>query len=153
MRVFWVWAGLVGLWPVWTVAAAGPMPKAGPVRKVAPLRAKALATIPREDGRPVKEDRGRIESRIAAARGQAQKGQYSDAVIALTKTFAETQPSLDQQIAIYELLATCYVALGELELAVGSFTEVLRRRPDFALDPIRSSPKVRAALETAKSLF
>ena len=71
----------------------------------------------------------------------------------LTKTFAETQPSLDQQIAIYELLATCYVALGELELAVGSFTEVLRRRPDFALDPIRSSPKVRAALETAKSLF
>lgn len=153
MRGLVLWAGLIGLWPVTGSLAASLVSKAGPVRRVAPVRAKALAGIPREDGRPVKEDRGRIESRIAAARGQAQKGQYSEAVLSLTKAFAETQPSLEQQIAIYELLATCYVALGELDLAVGSFTEVLRRRPDFTLDPIRTSPKVRAALETAKSHF
>ncbi len=153
MRGLVLWALLCGLWPVAGSLAAVPVTKAGPVRKVAPVRAKALATIPREDGRPVKEDRGRIESRIATARSHAQKGQYSEAVLLLTKTFAETQPSLEQQIAIYDLLATCYVALGELDLAVGSFTEVLRRRPDFTLDPIRTSPKVRAALETAKSHF
>ena len=88
MRGLVLWAGLIGLWPVTGSLAASPVSKAGPVRRVAPVRAKALAGIPREDGRPVKEDRGRIESRIAAARGQAQKGQYSEAVLSLTKSLA-----------------------------------------------------------------
>ncbi len=139
---------------VWLVLGAASLAQAkAPKPTVPPLRAKAIAAVPRDDGRPVREDRGRIESRIIAARGQYQKGQYSEAVMTLTKTFAETQPSGEQQQAIYELLGACYVALGQMDLAVASFTEVLRRRPDFALDPIKSSPKIRAALETAKSHF
>ena len=69
----------------------------------------------------------------------------------LLRVLAETQPSLDQQIQVFDLLAACYVALGQIELAVGSFGEVLHRRPDFALDPVKTSPKVRAALEQARS--
>jgi len=86
-----------------------------------------------------------------AARALFQQGQYSESVMALTKALAETQPLFEQQIAIFELLGSCYVALGQLDLAVASFGEVLRRRPDFVLDPVKTSPKVRAALEAARS--
>jgi tetratricopeptide (TPR) repeat protein len=86
-----------------------------------------------------------------AARALFQQGQYSESVMALTKALAETQPLFEQQIAIFELLGSCYVALGQLDLAVASFGEVLRRRPDFVFDPVKTSPKIRAALEAARS--
>jgi tetratricopeptide (TPR) repeat protein len=143
-------AGLLGA--VLAFAATGGAASRPPVapRKVA-VRAKPVATVPKEDGRVPREDRGRIESRIIAARAQVQQGQYTEAVLALLRALAETQPLMEQQVAIFDLLGVSYVALGQLDLAVGCFVEVLRRRPDFALDPVKTSPKVRAALATARS--
>ncbi len=115
------------------------------------VRPRPVTGVPREESRPGREDRGRTETRLLAARGEYLDGRYADAVMSLVRILAETQPSLDQQVQIFDLLAASYVALGQLDLAVKSFGEVLHRRPDFALDPVKTSPKIRAALETART--
>lgn len=146
-----IWLFLaIGLWG--EARAGGPVKSPVVTRKsaLAP-RPRAVASIPREEARPPREDRGRIETRLVAARSEYGRGDYAQAVLLLQRLLAETQPSLDQQVQVFELLAASYVALGQLELAVGSFGEVLHRRPDFALDPVKTSPKVRAALEQART--
>jgi hypothetical protein len=60
-------------------------------------------------------------------------------------------PSEAQLVAIYRLLACSYVALGETELAVKALREVLDRQPDFQFDPVQTSPKIRKALDRARS--
>lgn len=150
------WVSLsVGFWAVSAVTATLTTVQAKPLvvnrKSSVAVRPRPVTAIPREDGRPAREDRGRAETRLLAARGEYLDGNYADAVMSSVRILAETQPSLDQQVQVFELLAACYVALGQLELAVRSFGEVLHRRPDFALDPVKTSPKIRSALETART--
>jgi hypothetical protein len=91
-----------------------------------------------------------VEVRIVAARAAFQAGHYAEVPTTLVKLLSESQCSPPQLAAIYELLASAYVALGQPELAVHCFTELLTRRPAFTLDPIRTSPKIRAALDEAR---
>ncbi|MFO0657427.1 MAG: hypothetical protein U0787_20460 [Polyangia bacterium] len=149
----WVWLSLcLSILPLGFAQAAFPTKNPVVTRKnVAMPRPRAVASVPREESRPAREDRGRIETRLVAARSEYADVRYAASVLLLLRVLAETQPSLDQQIQVFDLLAACYVALGQIELAVGSFGEVLHRRPDFALDPVKTSPKVRAALEQARS--
>lgn len=100
--------------------------------------------------RPPTVARPSVESRIAAARETYQAGRYAEVPTALVKLLSESPLSPQQLAAVYELLASAYVALGQTELAIRCFGEVLSRRPAFALDPVRISPKIRAALDQAK---
>ena len=76
---------------------------------------------------------------------------HTDVPAALVKLLTEVDPTEAQLVDIYRLLATAYVALGETELAVKAFHEVLDRQPEFTLDPVQHSPKVRAALSAARA--
>ncbi|MFO0573837.1 MAG: tetratricopeptide repeat protein [Polyangia bacterium] len=122
-----------------TRAAAVPSP-VGPAAKPAP----------RPSARPSDENRVRVEARLVTAREAYTQGRYTDVVTVLVKLLAELPTTPSQLVAVYELLASAYVALGQTELAVRCFAELLSRRPDYALDPVRISPKIRAALARAR---
>lgn len=96
------------------------------------------------------ENRVRVEARLLAAREAYGRGQYPETVTALVKLLAEGPTTPSQLVTVYELLASAYVALGQTELAVRCFAELLTRRPDYALDPVRVSPKIRSALARAR---
>ncbi len=143
-----------------TAAAAGarsprPRPPARhPAAQVAATRPPAVPTPggPRPE-RPLTagpQPRLSSDSRIAAARELYQAGRYAEVPTALVKLLTESQLTAPQLAAVYELLASAYVALGQTELAIRCFSEVLSRRPAFALDPVRISPKIRAALDQAR---
>lgn len=97
------------------------------------------------------ENRVRVEARLLAARETFGRGQYPETVTALVRLLAEGPTTPSQLVAVYELLASAYVALGQTELAVRCFAELLTRRPDYALDPVRISPKIRSALARARA--
>lgn len=110
------------------------------------------ASPPRPERPPTATPPPRVssDSRITAARELYQAGRYAEVPTALVKLLSESQLTAAQLAAVYELLASAYVALGQTELAIRCFSEVLNRRPAFALDPVRISPKIRAALDQAR---
>ncbi len=112
----------------------------------------AVASAPRPD-RTASGTAPRLSSdaRLAAAREVYQAGHYAEVPTTLIKLLTESQLTPSQLVAVYELLASAYVALGQTELAIRCFSEVLSRRPAFALDPVRTSPKIRAALDQART--
>ena len=121
----------------------GPVQGQGPVIGGGPPRPERPPT-------PSPQPRLSSDSRIAAARELYQAGRYAEVPTALFKLLTESQLTAPQLAAVYELLASAYVALGQTELAIRCFSEVLSRRPAFALDPVRISPKIRAALDQAR---
>ena len=123
-------------------------PLAGTPRPAGRPAAPPIPSSPPE--RPPSSVRPSIESRIAAAREAYQAGRYAEVPTSLVKLLSESPLSPPQLAAVYELLASAYVALGQTELAIRCFGEVLSRRPAFALDPVRISPKIRAALDQAR---
>lgn len=128
-----------------------PLNRVGGAPRPVPRPITALpASGPQRPERPPSVARPSVESRIAAARDAYQAGRYAEVPTALVKLLSESPLSPPQLAAVYELLASAYVALGQTELAIRCFSEVLNRRPAFALDPVRTSPKIRAALDKAK---
>lgn len=132
-----------GARPVAAVPGRAPLPAVKP----AP-RAPAVSS---GTSRVSDENRVRVEARLLAAREAYGRGQYPETVTALVKLLAEGPTTPSQLVAVYELLASAYVALGQTELAVRCFAELLTRRPDYALDPVRVSPKIRSALARART--
>ncbi|MCS6912034.1 MAG: LysM peptidoglycan-binding domain-containing protein [Myxococcales bacterium] len=92
-----------------------------------------------------------VRARLQEAEASYREGNYIEVPSTLIKLLAEVDPSEAQLVEIYRLLACSYVALGETELAVRALREVLDRRPDFQFDPVMTSPKIRAALDRARS--
>lgn len=147
-------------------ASAHPQVPASTARSLRPQELRATSPVvaaPRPTARPIAPppvgspperppaaSRANVESRIAAAREAYQAGRYAEVPTALVKLLSESPLSPPQLAAVYELLASAYVALGQTELAIRCFSEVLARRPAFALDPVRTSPKIRAALDQAR---
>lgn len=134
-----------------------PKPRPPVRRSAAPATATRPPAAPAPSGPPRPErppaaspPRVSSDSRIAAARELYQAGRYAEVPTALVKLLSESQLTAAQLAAVYELLASAYVALGQTELAIRCFSEVLSRRPAFALDPVRTSPKIRAALDQAR---
>ena len=140
--------------------AASPPSRRPPAPEPTRARAKAAAAasptapaakpVPRPNARPSDENRVRVEARLVTAREAYTQGRYTDVVTVLVKLLAELPTTPSQLVTVYELLASAYVALGQTELAVRCFAELLSRRPDYALDPVRTSPKIRAALTRAR---
>lgn len=93
-------------------------------------------------------------ARVAAAIEDAERlyreGKFAEVATRLVRILMEEDPSEDEIAQIQELLASCYVALDQQDLAVRAFREVLARQPKIALDPAEVSPKIRAALEEAR---
>lgn len=118
-----------------------------------PVVQRPRSVVIRDDVRASKDDRPRFENRFADAKRKAADGHFNEAVVSLLRTLSETQPTSEQQVRAYELLATCFVALRDRELAIGLFHELLRLRPDFACDLARTSPKVCAVLDEARRRF
>lgn len=141
--------------------AASPPARRSPAPEPSKARAKAAvpsptsaaakpAPRPSAGSRLSDENRVRVEARLLTAREAYTQGRYTDVVTVLVKLLAELPTTPSQLVTVYELLASAYVALGQTELAVRCFAELLGRRPDYALDPVRVSPKIRAALARAR---
>ena len=94
--------------------------------------------------------RAHIETSLAVAQEAYSSGQYADAAALLVRLLTQGPLPPGSVVTVYERLAAAYVALGQMELADRCFLEVLQRRPDFSLDPVVTSPKIRAALQRAR---
>lgn len=94
--------------------------------------------------------RAHIETSLAVAQVAYANGQYADAAALLVRLLTQGPLPPGSVVTVYERLAAAYVALGQMELADRCFLEVLQRRPDFSLDPVVTSPKIRAALQRAR---
>lgn len=94
--------------------------------------------------------RAHIETSLAVAQVAYSSGHYADAAALLVRLLTQGPLPPDSVVTVYERLAAAYVALGQTELADRCFLEVLQRRPDFSLDPVVTSPKIRAALQRAR---
>ena len=95
--------------------------------------------------------RAHIETSLAVAQEAYSSGHYADAAALLVRLLTQGPLPPGSVVTVYERLAAAYVALGQMELADRCFLEVLQRRPDFSLDPVVTSPKIRAALQRARA--
>ncbi len=109
-----------------------------------PAAAPAVDTQKREE-----ELAQKIGAAFATVEKKYQEGSYADVPGALDKLLTD-DPSEAQLAEIFRLKAFAYVALGQDELAVNAFREVLERKPDLALDEATVSPKIRAAFDRAR---
>lgn len=76
-------------------------------------------------------------------------GRFVEAV-ALGSQLLERPVTAAQEVSLQRELATSYVALGRSDLATLAFARALVHEPGLALDPDRTSPRVRSALEAAR---
>lgn len=88
---------------------------------------------------------------LQEANAMLRRGEYWAVPLRLVRLLAQQQVSDEHLVEVYRLLGSAYVAVGREELATRAFSEVLKRRPGYALDNITTSPKVIRALEAAKS--
>ncbi|HEY6877092.1 MAG TPA: LysM domain-containing protein [Polyangiales bacterium] len=79
------------------------------------------------------------------------RGQFVEAVALGNQLLGHAQRTGNQDVSIQRELAVAYVALDREDLAIGAFMRALEKQPDLELDSVRTSPRVLAALETAKN--
>ena len=93
-------------------------------------------------------------ARVAAGFDDAMRlyrdGQFAEVISRLIKMLSEEDPTEDEIAQMQELIAFCYVALDQQDLAVRAFREVLNRKPATVYDEAEVSPKIRAALDAAR---
>jgi LysM repeat protein len=105
----------------------------------------------REAQRREVELAARVGGLLAEADKSYRDGEYAAVLANLDKLLSEEDPSEVQLTEIFRLKAFCYVALGMDDLAERAFREVLARKPAILLDEATVSPKIRAALDRARS--
>ncbi|MDB4989083.1 MAG: hypothetical protein JWN04_4261 [Myxococcaceae bacterium] len=88
---------------------------------------------------------------IPTVREQVQRGHFLEATALGNQLLGRGQLTGNQEVSIQRELATAYVALAREDLAIGAFMRALDKQPDLELDSVRTSPRVLAALEAAKS--
>lgn len=101
------------------------------------------------------EETRRIQTEVARdiprVREAVSTGRFVEALALGNQLLGRGQLTGNQEISIQRELATAYVALSRDDLAVSAFARALEKQPDLELDSVRTSPRVLAALETAKS--
>ena len=110
----------------------------------------AIATE-REAQRHEVELAARVGGLLVEADKSYRDGEYAAVLANLDKLLSEEDPSEVQLTEIFRLKAFSYVALGMDDLAERAFREVLARKPAAQLDEATVSPKIRAALDHARS--
>lgn len=70
--------------------------------------------------------------------------------ISLARRFIEEGASAGDEAEARRLTAFSYVALGLNDDALEEFQSILRMKPDFELDPVRTSPKIATIFEQAR---
>ncbi|HEX5656349.1 MAG TPA: LysM domain-containing protein [Polyangiales bacterium] len=104
------------------------------------------------DSEDVQALQAEVAREIPRLREYVTRGQFVDAVSLGNQLLGHPQRTGNQEISIQRELATAYVALDREDMAVIAFTRALEKQPDLELDSVRTSPRVLAALETAKTL-
>lgn len=107
-------------------------------------------------GRAGSDELRRVQAEVARdiprVRDLVQAGRFLEAAALGNQLLGRAQLTGNQEISIQRELATAYVALARDDLAIGAFARALEKQPDLELDSVRTSPRVLAALEAAKSL-
>ena len=86
---------------------------------------------------------------LTAARSAYRSLDYERALPLLEEALRDAG-TREEQIDVYALRARVFVALDDMPGARAAFAQVLRRDPDFRLDPATTSPKIIGALEAAR---
>ncbi len=106
---------------------------------------------PGVDSQDVQASQAEVAADIPRLRDFVIKGQFVEAVALGNELLGHPQRTGNQEISIQRELATAYVALDREDLAVTAFRRALEKQPDLELDSVRTSPRVLAALATAKA--
>lgn len=102
-------------------------------------------------GGDVRAIQARIDSELPGLREMVRTGSYTEAVALANRLLGAAELTGNQIVTIQRELATAYVALDRNDLAEAAFRAALERQPDLELDMSRTSPRVRAALDAARS--
>lgn len=88
-------------------------------------------------------------SYLTRARAAYEQLDYDKVTPLLEQALAQSN-TVDDEVAIYELLGLIHVTYGRDQEAQNAFVELLKRQPEFQL-PGESSPKIVSVFEQAKS--
>jgi hypothetical protein len=112
------------------------------------------AGIDAERGEQVSEDDQRAQvdavAQIAKMREAFESGGYVEMVATGQRLLHAGKLTVPQQIGVHKFLAFAYVALGQRDLARGSFIEALKLQPGMELSPITTSPKILEVFQQAR---
>jgi LysM repeat protein len=103
------------------------------------------------DGEETRRVQAEIARDIPRVHEAVQAGQFVEALALGNQLLGRGLLTGNQEISIQRELATAYVALARDDLAIRAFSRALEKQPDLELDSVRTSPRVLAALEAAKS--
>ncbi|MDD9944493.1 MAG: LysM domain-containing protein [Myxococcales bacterium] len=115
-------------------------------RRIAKLEG-GLAT-PRGD---VRAKQALITEQLPELRERVRNGRFTEAVALANRLIGMGDLTGNQVVTIQRELGTALVALDRNEAAQAAFAEALKQQPDMELDLARTSPKVRAVFEMARS--
>lgn len=101
-------------------------------------------------GGETRELQQRIDEDLPRLREHIRRGRYTEAVSLGNRLLGSGRLTGNQVVSIHRELATAYVALNRVDLAVQAFRTALRRQRDLELDVTRTSPTVLRALEEAR---
>lgn len=110
----------------------------------------SMGPKPGSDSEETRRVQAEIARDIPRVRQAVLAGQFVEALALGNQLLGRGLLTGNQEISIQRELATAYVALGRDDLAVRAFSRALEKQPDLELDSVRTSPRVLAALETAK---
>ncbi|MBW2278901.1 MAG: LysM peptidoglycan-binding domain-containing protein [Deltaproteobacteria bacterium] len=110
--------------------------------------------IAAERGEQYSEDDQRAQvdavAQIATMRKAFGTGRYIEMVATGQRLLHAGKLTVPQQIGVHKFLAFAYVALGEHNLALGSFIAALVLQPGMELSPITTSPKILEVFREAR---
>jgi hypothetical protein len=101
-------------------------------------------------GGETRELQQRIDEDLPRLREHIRRGRFTEAVSLGNRLLGSGRLTGNQVVSIHRELATAYVALNRVDLAVQAFRTALRRQRDLELDVTRTSPTVLRALEEAR---
>jgi tetratricopeptide (TPR) repeat protein len=80
--------------------------------------------------------------------------EYLEVLSLSDKLLARRQELSEKELTqILEMRAISYYSLGETESSLNSFLEILKIKPEFELDPVKTSPKIISFYQEVRSSF
>lgn len=99
----------------------------------------------------VREKQARISEQLPGLRELVRSGRYTEAIALANRLIGMGDLTGNQIVTIQRELGTAMVALDRIDLAQVAFERALKQQPDLELDLARTSPKVRAVFELART--
>lgn len=78
--------------------------------------------------------------------------EYLDVIILSEKYLQQQSSEPEELMSILEMRVIAYYSLGEVKASLTTFLEIMNINPDFAFDPLRTSPKIIRFFEEVRKI-